>query len=80
MDNVAVSDDVKVLLLVSVLDNEAVNDKLEVTLTDAVSVADGVRVEEDVIDIVTLSVLHGDIGALGLMLALAPCDRLDVGL
>ncbi len=70
MDNVAVGDDDSVALLVAVLEKEDVNDELEVTVIDAVSVADGVRDDEAVIDIVPLSVLLGDIGALGLMLAL----------
>ncbi len=70
MDNVAVGDDESVALLVAVLEKEDVNDELDVTVTDAVSVADGVSDDEAVLDIVTLSVLLGDIGALGLMLAL----------
>ena len=54
--------------------------ELDVTVPVAVVVVEGVGVEEDVIDIVTLSVLLGDIGALGLLLILAPRERLDVGL
>ncbi len=45
-------------------------DALDVTVPEAEGVVVGVREEDDVIDIVTLSVLLGDKGALGLMLAL----------
>ncbi len=79
-DNVAVGDAVTVTLLVAVLEKEAVNEVVELTVPEADCVADGVREEEEVIDIVTLSVLLGDIGALGLLLALAARDRLEVGL
>ncbi len=54
-------------------------DELEVTVPDADVVADGVREEEDVIDIVTLSDLLGDEGALGLLLILAPRESVAVG-
>jgi len=79
-DNDDVGDDVKVNELVAVLEKEAVVDELDVTVIEAEVVADGVRVEEDVIVIVTLSDLLGDEGALGLLLILAPRERLDVGL
>ena len=79
-DSDEVGDDVKVNELVAVLENEFVGDKLEVAVPDADGVVEDVGEEEDVIDIVTLSVLLGDIGALGLLLVLAPRDRLDVGL
>ena len=79
-DNVAVGDAVTVTLLVAVLEKEAVNEVVELTVPEADCVADGVREEEEVIDIVTLSVLLGDIGALGLLLTLAARERLDVGL
>ncbi len=75
-----VGDAVTVPLLVEVLENEFVGDELEVTVPELDEVAVGVGEEEDVIDIVTLSVLLGDTGALGLMLILAPRERLDVGL
>jgi hypothetical protein len=47
-----------------------VGDVLDVTVPEDDGVVEDVGEEEDVIDIVTLSVLLGDIGALGLMLAL----------
>jgi len=75
-----VGDDVKDIELVAVLEKEAVEVELDVTVPVAVVVVEGVGVEEDVIDIVTLSVLLGDKGALGLLLILAPRERLDVGL
>ena len=75
-----VGDAVTVILLVAVLEKEAVNEVVELTVPEADCVADGVREEEDVIDIVTLSVLLEDTGALGLLLTLAPRERLDVGL
>ena len=80
IDNDDVGEAVTVTLLVAVLEKEAVGVKLDVTVPDADVVADGVRDEEDVIDIVTLSVLLRDTGALGLLLILAPRERLDVGL
>ncbi len=80
IDSDDVGDAVTVILLVAVLEKDAVKDELEVTVLEDDVVADGVRVEEDVIDIVTLSVLLVEIGALGLLLILAPRDRLDVGL
>jgi hypothetical protein len=79
-DNDDVGEAVTVVELVAVLENEFVGDKLEVTVPDADGVVEDVGEEEDVIDIVTLSVLLGDIGALGLLLILAPRERLDVGL
>ena len=79
-DNDDVGDAVTVIELDAVLENEAVRDVLDVTVANADGVVVGVREEEDVIDIVTLSVLLGDIGALGLLLTLAPRERLDVGL
>ena len=79
-DNDDVGEAVTVTLLVAVLEKEAVGVELDVIVPDADVVADGVRDEEDVIDIVTLSDLLGDIGALGLLLILAPRERLDVGL
>jgi len=69
-DNDAVGDAVTVALLVLVLETEIVNEEVELTVPKADGVVVGVREEEDVIDIVTLSVLLGDIRALGLMLAL----------
>ena len=75
-----VGDAVTVIELVADFDNEAVGVVLDVTVLELEDVADGVRDEEDVIDIVTLSDLLGDIGALGLLLTLAPRERLDVGL
>ena len=51
-----VGDAVTVIELVGVLEKEAVRDELEVTVPEADVVADGVREDEDVIDIVTLSV------------------------
>ena len=79
-DNVAVGEAVTVILLVAVFDNEAVRDELDVKVPEADGVVEDVGEAEDVIDIVTLSVLLGDTGALGLLLALAPRERLDVGL
>jgi hypothetical protein len=79
-DNDEVGDAVTVTLLVAVLETETVNEVVELTVPAADVVADGVRVEEEVIDIVTLSVLLGETGALGLLLTLAARDRLDVGL
>ena len=79
-DNDDVGEAVTVTLLVAVLEKEAVGVELDVIVPELDVVADGVRDEEDVIDIVTLSDLLGDIGALGLLLVLAPRDRLDVGL
>ena len=78
-DNVAVGDAVIVTLLVDVLEKEAVNEVVELTVPEADCVADGVREEEDVIDIVTLSVLLEDTGALGLLLTLAPRESVAVG-
>ncbi len=75
-----VGDEVKVIELDDVLEKEAVVDELDVTVLEAEVVADGVREEEDVIDIVTLSVLLGDEGALGLLLILAPRESVAVGL
>ena len=75
-----VGDAVTVIELVAVFDNEAVSVILDVTVLELEDVAVGVDEEEDVIDIVTLSVLLGDIGSLGLLLILAPRERLDVGL
>ncbi len=75
-----VGDAVTVILLVAVLEKEDVKDELEVTVLEDDVVADGVHVEEDVIDIETLSVLLVEIRALGLLLVLAPRERLDVGL
>ncbi len=69
-DNDEVGDAETVALLVLVLETEIVNEEVELTVPKADGVVVGVREEEDVIDIVTLSVLLGDIGALGLMLAL----------
>ena len=80
LDNDEVGDAVTVTLLVAVLEKETVNELVELTVPAADVVADGVREEEEVIDIVTLSVLLDDIGALGLLLILAPRERLDVGL
>ena len=77
-DDVGVA--VTVIELVAVLDNEAVSVILDVTVLELDEEAVGVGEEEDVIDIVTLSVLLGDTGALGLLLTLAPRERLDVGL
>ena len=51
-----VGDAVTVIELVDVLEKEAVRDELDVTVPEADVVADGVREDEDVIDIVTLSV------------------------
>jgi hypothetical protein len=79
-DNDDVGDAVTVFELDAVLDNEAVNEELDVTVPEADGVVVGVREEEDVIDIVTLSVLLGDIGALGLLLILAPRESVAVGL
>ena len=78
--NDEVGDDVKVIELVDVLEKEAVRDKLDVTVTELDEEVVGVDEEEDVIDIVALSVLLRDTGALGLLLILAPRERLDVGL
>ncbi len=75
-----VGDAVTVLLLVAVLEKEDDKDEVDVIVPVALIVADGVQEEEDVIDIVTLSVLLGDVGALGLMLGLAPRERDAVGL
>jgi hypothetical protein len=47
-----------------------VGDVLDVTVPEDDGVVEGVGEEEEVIDIVTLSVSLGDIGALGLILAL----------
>ena len=69
-DNDDVGEAVTVVELVAVLDNETVGVVLDVTVPELDEEAVGVREEDDVIDIVTLSVLLGDIGALGLMLAL----------
>ena len=80
IDNDDVGEAVTVTLLVAVLEKEAVGVKLDVTVPDADVVADGVRDEEDVIDIVTLSLLLGDTGALGLLLILAPRESVAVGL
>jgi len=71
---------VTVVELVGVLENEIVGEGLDVIVSEADGVVEDVGEEEDVIDIVTLSVLLGDIGALGLLLILAPRERLDVGL
>jgi hypothetical protein len=79
-DNDDVGDAVTVILLVAVLEKEAVNEELDVTVLELDDEAVGVGEEEDVIDIVTLSDLLGDTGALGLLLTLAPRERLDVGL
>ena len=54
-------------------------DVLDVTVPELDEEAVGVLEEEDVIDIVTLSVLLGDIGALGLLLTLAPRESVAVG-
>ncbi len=54
-------------------------DVLAVIVPEADVVADGVGEEEDVIDIVTLSVLLEDKGALGLLLTLAPRESVAVG-
>ena len=78
-DNDDVGDAVTVIELDAVLENEAVRDVLDVTVANADGVVVGVREEEDVIDIVTLSVLLGDIGALGLLLTLAPRESVAVG-
>ncbi len=75
-----VGDAVTVILLVAVLEKEVVGDELDVTVTELDEEVVGVHDEEDVIDIVTLSVLLGDTGALGLMLGLAPRERDAVGL
>ena len=77
-DDVGVA--VTVIELVAVFDNEAVSVILDVTVLELDEEAVGVGEAEDVIDIVTLSDLLGDIGALGLLLTLAPRERLDVGL
>ena len=69
-----------VILLVAVLEKEAVGEELDAKVPEADGVVEDVGEEEEVIDIVMLSVLLGDTGALGLMLALAPRERLDVGL
>ena len=69
-----------VIEFVVVLENEIVEEELDVTVSEADGVVEDVGEEEDVIDIVTLSVLLEDIGALGLLLILAPRERLDVGL
>ena len=69
-DNEEVGDAVTVMLLVAVLEYEAVENELDVTVPELDEEAVGVGEEEDVIDIVPLSVLLRDIGALGLMLAL----------
>ena len=74
-----VGDAETVILLVAVLDNEAVAVILDVTVPEPDEEAVGVREEDDVIDIVTLSVLLGDTGALGLLLALAPRESVAVG-
>jgi hypothetical protein len=79
-DNDDVGEAVAVVELVAVFDNEAVGVVLDVTVLELEDVAVGVDDEEEVIDIVTLSVLLGDTGALGLLLILAPRERLDVGL
>jgi hypothetical protein len=55
-----------------------VRDELDVIVTELDGEVVGVGEEEDVIDIVTLSVLLGDTGALGLMLGLAPRDSVAV--
>ena len=78
--NEEVGDDVKVVELVDVLEKEDVKDELDVTVLELDEEIVGVGEEEDVIDIVTLSVLLRDTGALGLLLILAPRERLDVGL
>ena len=78
--NDEVCDAVIVKLLAVVLEKEAVREELDITVPVADVVADGVREEEEVIDIVTLSVLLGDIGALGLLLTLAPRESVAVGL
>ena len=69
-----------VVELVAVLENEIVGEELDVIVSEADVVVEDVGEEDDVIDIVTLSVLLRDIGALGLLLILAPRERLDVGL
>ena len=73
-----VGEDVKVTELVDVLEKETVREELDVTVTELDEEVVGVGEEEDVIDIVTLSVLLGDTGALGLMLGLAPRDSVAV--
>ena len=78
--NDEVGDDVKVIELVDDLEKEAVRDELDVTVTELDEEVVGVDEEEDVIDIVALSVLLRDTGALGLLLILAPRERLGVGL
>ncbi len=69
-----------VVELVAVLENEIVGEELDVIVSEADVVVEDVGEEDDVIDIVTLSVLLRDIGALGLLLILAPREILDVGL
>ncbi len=69
-DNDDVGEAVIVTLLVAVIEKDGVRDELDVIVLDDDVVADGVHVEEDVMDIVTLSVLLGEIGALGLLLPL----------
>jgi hypothetical protein len=71
---------VTVVELVAVLENEIVGEELDVIVSEADVVVEDVGEEDDVIDIVTLSVLLRDIGALGLLLILAPREILDVGL
>ena len=78
-DNDDVGDAVTVILLVAVFEKEEVGEELEVIVPELDEEAVGVREEDDVIDIVTLSVWLGDIGALGLMLALAPRESVAVG-
>ncbi len=56
IDSDDVGDAVIDKLLVAVLEKEAVRDELDVTVLEADVVADGVREEEEVIVIVTLSV------------------------
>ena len=70
IDNDDVGDAVTVILLVAVLEKEAVGDELDVIVPEADDVVEDVGEEDGVIDIVMLSVLLGDTGALGLMLAL----------
>ena len=72
IDSDDVGDAVTVILLVAVLEKDDVKDELDVTVIELDEEVVGVDEEEDVIDIVTLSVLLGDTGALGLMLELAP--------
>ena len=56
LDSDDVGDAVTVILLVAVLEKEAVGDELELTVPEADGVVVGVREEEGVIDIVALSV------------------------